>query len=269
VKRNKQVKVHVLDKGREFWYMRYKDPGSGKDVTRSTEVPTEGGSAKSRKEAEKVAAGWEDELRNGRYQAPSKVTWAEFRQRYEDEVLPGLAENTAGKVFAAFNVVEEHVGAALLADLTAEKISLLTKRLREAEWNKDTLARKAKWSGKALDRETKAKPQPGRSEATIKGTLAHLLAALRWAKKLKMLVEVPEVEKPKRAKKSSRNTPMKGRPITGEEHERMLNSTPAVVGEGARPGKLNTCSRVCGGPACGLARLLTFPGTMNGACASI
>jgi integrase len=232
VKRNKQVKVHVLDKGREFWYMRYKDPVTGKDITRSTEVPTDGGSAKSRKEAGKVAAVWEDELRSGRYKAPSKVTWAEFRQRYEDEVLPGLAENTAAKVYAAFNAVEEHVGVALLADLTADKISLLTKRLREAEWTKDTAARKARRNGKKLDRESKATARVGVAEATIKGTLAYLLAALRWAKRLKLLAEVPEVDAPRRAKKSSRTTPMKGRPITGEEHERLLMATPEVVGEG-------------------------------------
>jgi integrase len=232
VKKNKQVKVHVLDKGRECWYMRFRDPVTGKDVVRSTEVPMDGGSAKSKKAAEKEAAKWEADLQEGRYKPPSRVTWVEFRQRYEDEVVPGLAENTAGKVSAAFNAVEEHLGVVMLADLDAGAISRLTQKLREAEWNKDTLAKKAKRAGKKLERGCKATARVGVAEATIKGTLAYLLAALRWSKRLKMLAEVPEVDTPKRAKKSSRTTPMKGRPLLVEEHERMLMATPAVVGEG-------------------------------------
>src|SRR5579863_103614 len=102
--RNKEIKVHVVDYGRECLYMRFKDPTTQKLVTRSTEVRKD--SRNARKEAEKVAAKWEAELQEGRYKAPSKVTWAEFRQRYEDEVLPSLAEKTHAKAFATFNAVE-------------------------------------------------------------------------------------------------------------------------------------------------------------------
>jgi len=229
VRKNDQIRVYVVDYARECLYMRYKDPVTGKHVTRSTEIPRDSGRA--RKEAEKVAAKWEAELHEGRYKAPSKMTWAEFRERYEDEVVPGLAEKTAAKVSAMFNAVEEHIGVVLLADLSAEKISQLTKKLREAEWSKDTLARKAKRKGQKVERTSKAEVRVGLSEATIKGTLAYLLASLRWAKKLKMLVEVPEIVQPKRAKKSKTTTPMKGRPIAAEEFERMLAAVPRVLAE--------------------------------------
>jgi hypothetical protein len=46
------------------------------------------GTRKARAEAEKAASKWEDELRDGRYQPPSRISWEEFRERYESEVLP-------------------------------------------------------------------------------------------------------------------------------------------------------------------------------------
>ena len=78
--KNGQIKVHVVDYGRACLYMRYKDPLTGKLVTRSTEVLR--GGARARKDAEKVAAKWEAELQEGRYKSPSKVTWAEFRDSF-------------------------------------------------------------------------------------------------------------------------------------------------------------------------------------------
>ena len=226
MKKNDQIKVYVVDYGRECLYMRYKSPVTGKYVTRSTEVPTDG--PKARKAAESVASKWEAELQEGRYKAPSKVSWAEFRERYESEILPGLAENTASKVAATFNAIEEHVNPARLADLTADRISHLTKRLREVQWSKDYGKHKP-----APDGQGKSAPKVmvGLSESTIRGHLAHLKAALNWARKIGMLVEVPKIDLPRRAKKSGKSSPMKGRPITAEEFERMLAKVREIVVE--------------------------------------
>jgi integrase len=56
-----------------------------------------------------------------------------------------------------------------------------------------------------------------------------LKAALRWAHKLGLLVEVPKFDLPRRAKKSGKASPMKGHPITAEELERMLARVREVV----------------------------------------
>jgi len=241
VKKSDRIRVYVVDYGRECLYMRYKNPLTGKYETRSTDVPRDG--AKARKAAESVAAKWEAELQEGRYKAPSKVTWAEFRQRYEDEVLPGLASNTALKVSATFNAVEEHVSPLRLADLTADRISQLIKRLREVEWSKD-------WGKRQPDPQSngKGKRRPksapavmvGLSESTIRGHLAHLKAALRWAHKLGLLVEVPKFDLPRRAKKSGKTSPMKGRPITAEEFERMLAKVRDIAVPEAQGDQLTT-----------------------------
>jgi integrase len=189
------IKVHVIDYGRKCLYMRYVDPITGKQKTRSTCVPST-----RRREAEKVAAKWEHDLREGRFKEKSQITWAAFRERYEDEKLPGLADRTAGKVAATFNAVERILNPQKLAAMTADQVSKLQAKLRDK----------------------------GLAESTIKGHLAHLQAALNWAKRVGLLNEVPAIDTPRRAKGSRK---MKGRPITGEEFDRLLSKTAEVVGE--------------------------------------
>jgi integrase len=176
---------------------RYKNPLTGKYETRST-------GTRKKKEAERFAAKWESELQDGRYKAPSKVSWAEFRIRYEDEVLPGRAVKTGEKVAATFNAVERIVNPAKLATMNAERISYLQSKLREE----------------------------GLAESTIKGHMAHLKAALRWAADIGLIAQAPKILMPKRT------GAMKGRPITAEEFERMLDKVPAgLVGLSAFDGK--------------------------------
>jgi integrase len=186
------IKVTVIDFKRKFLYMRYRCPTSGKIITQST------GTA-NRKLAERKAAVWEDELRSGKYKPQSKITWKEFRTRYEDEVLASFAINTEKKVCGVFNAVEELVGVDRLVKLDAEQLSKFQKRLRD---------------------ERKI------AEITIKGMLSHLRAALRWAVKIKILGTMPEIELPKRGKNSKL---MKGRPFSTEELERMLSKTREVI----------------------------------------
>jgi len=62
--------------------------------------------------------------------------------------------------------------------------------------------------------------------------MAHLKAALHAAVRWGMIPNVPDVGRVARAKRSKL---MKGRPITTEEFERMLDRTSAVVGDKAAP----------------------------------
>lgn len=187
-----EIKVTVSNYGRKYLYMRYKDPLTGAVVAKSTKTA-------NMKEAVKVAAKWEAELQEGRYKPASKVTWTEFRERYENEVLPSLAPATALKAAGVFNAVEELIGVDKLAKLDSAQISSFQRKLRD---------------GRKL------------AESTIKGMLAHLFAALNWAKQVKLISEVPEVSMPKRAKSGKM---MKGRPITLEEFERMLSKVSEVL----------------------------------------
>ena len=189
---NDQIRVHVVDYGRASLYMRFVDPVTGKQVTRST-------GTKRKREAERIAAKWEAELHSGAYKPPSRMTWDEFWERYDSECLSGLAETTAKKSLCVRSVCENFG--------KPERIASIDER-----W----LSEFAAWMrGNKL------------SENTIDGYLAHLQAALRWAAKMGYRAAPPKVDKPTRAR-SQRG---KGRALTTEEFERMLAATPKVVGD--------------------------------------
>lgn len=147
-----RIRVHVVQYADcKNLTMRYVDPRTGKQKRRFAKTT-------NRKEAHKRAAVWEDELnRNGGASAPtSNLSWAEFRIRYEREVVSGLAEKTADKIAGVFNVLERtlpKVASGKLRDLNADRLSALSTSLREQ----------------------------GRAESTIAGHLAHIRAALSWA----------------------------------------------------------------------------------------
>jgi integrase len=189
---SEQIIVTVINYGRKYLYMRYRDPTTGKVVAKSTGKTT-------KKEAERIAAAWENDLRSGKHKSASKITWKEFRDRYESEVLSSLKDSTALKVSGVFNALEELIGIDKLAKLDANQLSRLQSKLRDE---------------KKL------------AESTIKGHLAHLKAALNWAKTVNLISEVPAITMPKRAKSGKM---MKGRPITAEEFERMLAKVSEVI----------------------------------------
>ena len=66
-----RVSVASYGDGRNLM-MTYRDPITGKKVAKSTGTT-------DRREAERAAAVWQNEMSSGRYQAPSRLTWAEFR----------------------------------------------------------------------------------------------------------------------------------------------------------------------------------------------
>ena len=191
---------------RSTFLLQWIDPGTGKRKTKTSGV-RDTGKARDRKDAEAKARELEQLLRRGVAAIPSEITWEDFRERYETEHVPSLAKVTGAKVGTICNYVEQHVGPRRLFDLTGEKISQLAARLREEK----------------------------KSESTIKSYLAQLKAMLRWGVGQKLLPECPLIPSIRRAKKSGGASPMKGRPITGEEFERMLEAVPGVVGDQAAP----------------------------------
>lgn len=190
------INVMVVRYGdRKFLMMRYKDPVTGKQIARSTGTT-------SRKQAERAAAKWEAELREGRYAPKSNITWEAFRDRIEEEVLPSLADSTDNLYKTTFNSIERSINPKHLRDVTAERISVFQAKLRSRKL----------------------------SEHTIRCYLAHLKASLSWAKSVELIHDVPSITLPKRAKALK---VMKGRPLSDEEFELLLEKTPVIVGDQA------------------------------------
>jgi integrase len=202
-----EAKVYVVKFGdRPNYQLQWRDPVTQKLRTRTTKIKATGLS-RDKKAAERLAGELQSQLARGSAALPSKFTWDQFKARYEAEVVPGLAKETANKISVVFNYVESILSPARLWDVNEARISHLAATIRAK----------------------------GKAETTIQSYLAHLRAMLRWAVSQKLLLACPAFPKVQRKKKSKGTTPMKGRPIATEEFERMLAKVPDVVGPDAAP----------------------------------
>ncbi len=193
-----EIKVHVNDYGNgRNLVMLYFDPVSGKRVTKTTGTTDPS-------EAERAAGDWEKQLRAGLYQSPSKITWKEFRERYEAERLPSLADTTQGMARASFNHIEQILNPDRLSKLTAATLSKFQAELRKP---------------REIIKDDKKIVIPPIRETSIASVLRHLRPALVWAVSMGMLPAVPKIEMPRRAKGQ---TLARARAVTAEEFERML-----------------------------------------------
>jgi integrase len=202
-----EVKVYVVEFGdRPNYQLQWRDPITQKLRTKTTAVKRTG-LTRDRKAAERLAGELETQLASGSATLPTKFTWDQFKTRYRAEVVPGLAKETANKIDVVLNHVDTILGPGRLRDLTEARISHFAATIRAKK----------------------------KAETTIQSYLAHLKAMLRWAVSQKLLPVCPSFPKIQRKKKSKGSTPMKGRPITLEEFERMLAKVPEVVGPDAAP----------------------------------
>lgn len=173
------------------YQMRWIDPDTDREKWQSTKTNI-------KRDAERIKNQTEKELNEGTYYKIVKTTWSDFRERYETEVVPGMAKGTAGMISITFNHVER---------------AIKPKTLKQID-------------GNALSKFVKALRKRGLKEITIKDYLAHLKSSLNWARSVDLINVVPMFPKLKRARAEKA---MKGRPITLEEFERMLDAVPKVV----------------------------------------
>lgn len=192
-----EINVIVVDRKRKNLYLRYIDPNTGKVVEKSAKT-------KVRAEAIKAAGKWQAELREGRYQKPNQMTWEAFREYYANTALQRLKSSSQTTYEATLNVFEKLCCPQKLADITPPRITAFETQLRRS----------------------------GRAEATIRRHLRHLGTVLRWAHGEEILSKLPKITMPKRGKGSKH---MRGRAVTTEEFERMLEKTPKIVGDVATP----------------------------------
>jgi integrase len=219
-----EIKVWVMEyAGRPNYHLQWKDPVTQRRKTKATKIPRTG-KARERKLAEREARELENRLAAGEAVIPSRLSWEEFRRRYEAEVVPGLATRTAEKISSVFDRFEAEIAPQRLWDVDEKRLSAFVAKLREGKLAKPN---------PAAEKPSKEERVGQLTESTIAGHLAHLKAALNWAKDQKLLPKVPAFPKLKRAKMSKGAKVMRGRPITTEEFERMLGQAGEVVGPAA------------------------------------
>jgi len=204
------IKVWVAKFGdRAHYQLQWRDPITSRLRTKSTRI-RRSGLARDRKVAERMAGELELKLNAGEAVIPSRFLWQDFRARYEAEVVPGLAPRTGEKISSVFDRFEADINPRRLWDVDEKRLSAFVSNLRKGEGGRGKLA-----------------------ESTIAGHLAHLKAALNWAKLQKLIAHLPGFPRIKRAKMSKGAKVMRGRPITTEEFERMLGKVEDVVGQAA------------------------------------
>ena len=179
------INVILIDRRKRdgSWYLRYTNPITGERVEISAKT-------KSEREARKQAGVWQAELASGVDSHGRVTTWDEFRRRYEDDHAFNLKESTASDICCVFNVIE--------SVMKPDKVSRIT-----PQWLTTFMKRR-------LDVVV---------PATLEGDFRVLKAALNWAHNEGLIANVPKFPKIKKARKAKT---MKGRPITGEEFDRML-----------------------------------------------
>ena len=223
------IRVYVVEFGdRAYYQLQWRDPITGRLRTKSTRL-RRSGLARDFKVAERMAGELEAKLNAGEAVIPSRFLWEHFRARYEAEVVPGLAPRTGEKITSVFDRFEADINPRRLWDVDEKRLSAFVSKLRKGEGGKRKLA-----------------------ESTIAGHLAHLKAALNWAKLQKLIAHLPGFPRIKRAKMSKGAKVMRGRPITTEEFERMLGRVDDVVGQAAADDWIFLCGvfgrAVCGSP---------------------
>lgn len=203
-RRSTIIRVNVIDYGREHLMLRYRDPITHKQHSRSAETS-------SRKEAERLAAVWQSDINASRWQPGERVGWEVFRDRYEKLQLASLASKTEDLYSGRLDSFAKLMSPKFLDDITSAMLSEYAAKLRA-----DPIV-------SPIQKLTRR-----RSETTIKGHLTTLRAALNWAVAQNMLPNVPTFPRVERARKTKKQ-PHKGRAITDVEFAKMLASVSLVI----------------------------------------
>lgn len=180
------IRVLVRKKpDRDHLLLYFRDPVTRREVSRSA-------GTSDRREAERAAALWEQELRTYR---GSGSGWSYFRDRFEDEHLSTLSRKSQKSFATALNHFERLMSPVDLAAVTADVIS--------------------QFKGRLLD--------DGHAATSVATHLGHLRAAINWAHGIGMVSAAPKIKLPKRPK----HLHLRGRALTEAEFKVMLK----VAGE--------------------------------------
>jgi len=190
-----KANVRVADVGRTYLVLRWTDPKTGAQKQKSARTS-------DRKKAERLAGKIEGDLNAGIVVNPSRVPWSYFREQFEAIKFPLLSRQARYTYDTVFNNVERILNPKSVSDIRAPHLAVFQAELIQQQ----------------------------RRLATIVSYLKHLRSSLNWAKDHELIDHVPKFILPRLPKGSKI---MRGRPITDEEFQQMLEAVPNVVGEDA------------------------------------
>jgi integrase len=149
-----------------------------------------------KRDAERFAARLEDEIKENASK-PVDTDWSLLRQRHEDEHLSRLSDGSYSKTCTVMDAVERIINPKSVGAFQEPQIVTLTNAML----------------------------QEGRGPSTVASYLRQIRAALHWERRAGMIPSVLKFTFPEGWKRS------KGRPISQEEFERMLDACRKNRGE--------------------------------------
>lgn len=200
-------KVRIAQpKGRCF-QLRYQCPDEGREIRIGTGTHLRAEAEQQKKELEaKLLLGLKVDRRSKSIRGP-EMSWEVFREEYRRIQLKSLRPKSLLDAESRLDIAERIVKPRTLGDLARADV------LHELQ------------AGLLAGLQSRfGRP---RSAHTVKSHMKSILAALNWAKHQEWIEIVPRV----RTVKTSKLKAMKGRPITEEEFQRMLDATESVVGK--------------------------------------
>lgn len=151
-----------------------------------------------RRDAERIARGLIEAE-----QATPAGDWLDCRLAYERDHLSGLSDNYRATFVAAARKLEEMCSPKAVSDVTPAMLTRFQAAMRDA----------------------------GLAKSTIASYLIHLRGALNWAKRNDYTEMAVRVEVPRQRGGGK----MRGRPLTGEEFERLLAAAEKLLRKNAKP----------------------------------
>ncbi|MEO2017447.1 MAG: site-specific integrase [Fuerstiella sp.] len=189
--------------GRPYFEAEYIHPLTGKRKRQSLKT-------KIKREAERLAGKLQRDLEDGRHIATRKTKWAKFRKQYLAEGTAGLAVASVDDIRFTLDKIEAHLNPYTLQEIDALAVSRFRTAISKERGNTDSSGKRGK-----------------QAKRTTAKNLRNLKRMLRWAHRHKLIVEVPAIDMPKGISKGK----PKGRRITTEELERILNAVAKVIDE--------------------------------------
>ena len=206
---HKIPKVRIVRPAGRPFQLRYTCPLEQREIRISTGDRNEAEAQKQKQELEaRLLLGLDTKSGNQKLTGP-EMEWSDFREQYRVLHLATLRDKTAAAAESRLDIAERILKPRTLGDI-ADPAALQQLQAK-------LLAGVKSQRGKQ------------RSPHTVKGYMAHILAALNWANLQNWLPNAPKVRKLKTSKQKS----MKGRPITQGEFQLMLKAVSEVVGESA------------------------------------
>ena len=184
------IRVYVRKlTGKKNLAMFYRCPITGEQHLKSTGTPV-------KRDAERAAALWQEQLNNAAYHAPQRMSWDEFVETYYENHLVNLRPSSAENTLSALRQFQRIIRPKRLSSVGKAQVRSFIKKAQAEGMNRNTL----------------------------NSYLNRLRGALNWAVSEELISKAPNIK----LLKSDTGKKMKGKPLSDEQIQQFIDAVPLV-----------------------------------------